>query len=259
VLCTLPVQVTASARENKMPRKPMAPAWCDKRWRCTLCPGGMGNNGRGFARFRNVPCRDPDEHIRKLQPSQGEYIHVARHQYSQVRCLVIPDGTQERCIQPFQITPECFASIRTPGQWCMPCRNELGISADIIPLNNRHVQQLSNDSDAPRAKRRRKAALIWCDNKFRCVHCFPAGQTRRLGARCVDPEKHMPSGVTGEAVVHLADAKYGLFCVPNEAKTTIRDCILAGDCEQCKAMLRKCNMQIELKGNFVPAASTVLS
>ena len=22
-----------------MPRKPMAPAWCDGRWRCTLCPG----------------------------------------------------------------------------------------------------------------------------------------------------------------------------------------------------------------------------
>ena len=74
-----------------------------------------------------------------------------------------------------------------------------------------------------------------------------------------EPESHMPFGVTGEAVVHLADPKYGLFCVPNEAKITIRDCILAGNCEQCKAMLRKCNMQIETKGDFVPAASTVLS
>ena len=53
------------------------------------------------------------------------------------------------------------------------------------------------------------------------LHCFAKGQTRRLGARCTDPTNHMPFGVMGEVVVHLANKYVALFNVPNEANIAL--------------------------------------
>eukprot|EP01046_Picozoa_sp_COSAG06_P018401 COSAG06_NODE_1281_length_10018_cov_15.949894_8_plen_248_part_00 len=49
--------------KRRCTRPPRRFPWCDGNFRCPRCPNGMGPNGRGFTRARNVPCSDPDAHL----------------------------------------------------------------------------------------------------------------------------------------------------------------------------------------------------
>ena len=44
--------------------------WCDSRYRCYKCKGGIGRGGRGFKHAKNVPCKDPVEHLHTT-PQRG--------------------------------------------------------------------------------------------------------------------------------------------------------------------------------------------
>jgi hypothetical protein len=237
---------------------PVPPPWCDGRWRCTVCPGGLGEGGRGYARFRNVGCRDPEGHIINIQPMPNQLIHVCRRACS---CDIYPRRPIVRDSEPrsapFQICSAQYATIQTPTAWCSACTREIDAvpnhpNAAPPPPNaarvlDRHIKPLPANAATRARKRRRESQLLWCDRKYRCVHCFPKGQTRPLSiSRCSDQRAHMPFGIAGEEVVHLAAPYGGLFQIPDDAKATLRDLVASCECGQCRSMLRTCELQVAI-------------
>ena len=61
-----------------------------------------------------------------------------------------------------------------------------------------------------------------------------------------DPRAHMPFGVKGEEIVHLAAPHAGLFQIPDDAKATLRDLVASCECAQCRATLPTCERQVAI-------------
>ena len=56
-------------RNDRVPKP-----WCDGRFRCYMCKGGIGRGGRGFKHAKNVPCEERRKNCRDfLKVSRAEY------------------------------------------------------------------------------------------------------------------------------------------------------------------------------------------
>ena len=157
----------------------------------------MGRGGRGFSRARDVPCKDRAAHMFDLptRPSDG-LMHM---------CTIA-----DACIQTDAF--DALAAIH-PGTegFCSDCNDvytaNISLRIKVQERRERGKRPLARHI-AKRARvvttaRNRLAQLQWCDGKFRCVVCFPQGQTRRLSAkRCSNPREHMPVGKSNYEQVH---------------------------------------------------------
>ena len=118
-------------------------------------------------------------------------------------------------------------------------RNERKLHRHTVRPLHHHIQRLPTSAASCARKRRRESQLIWCDSKYRCVHCRSKGQTRPLSSgQCTDQRAHMPFGIKNEEVVHLAAPNVGLSQIPDDAKPVLRDLVRGCECAKCRAKLR---------------------
>ena len=65
-------------RPCKKPRRaPKLYPWCDARYRCAICPGGLGRDRRGFTRGTRVPCENPAEHLTMVTTSASSFFKMS--------------------------------------------------------------------------------------------------------------------------------------------------------------------------------------
>ena len=214
--------------------------WCDGKYRCMRCPGGLGRGGRGFTRPRSVPCRDRREHMEQPDAlSTADYkVHLSLIPASEEW---YPDATARAAMH------DSITQLRPSVEgWCTECeRATEGTEparkrrrARAAPPLWRHVGARPSCEAAGEvvAKRARTAQLRWCDGAFRCTVCFPKGQTRRLGAkRCSDPAAHMPHGVARDGAVHFLPVVQGARSqLPDECSAQLLAMARADGCERCR-------------------------
>ena len=157
-----------------------APACCDGRWRCLVCPGGLGKRGRGFADLRSVPCSDRDAHLlvwRAHTAMPDETIHL--HQL---------DSSVMQDVLGAAVEPPLNRIVSGSDHgFCEPCADALR-AARARPLET----HLRCQPCAPR-RRNRIEPLPWCDGRFRCVVCrVSSTRLDRFKRMCSDVDAHVP-------------------------------------------------------------------
>ena len=92
----------------------------------------------------------------------------------------------------------------------------------------------------PTKKRQRVAKLVWCDGKHRCLECHPKGMKDRLTCKsCIDPEKHMISGLSRHGVMHAVKRDgTGVYSDEAEMRALVED-MESGMCGQCRSAFPK--------------------
>ena len=225
-------------------RPPRRIPWCDGRFRCTICPKGMGRNGTGYARARNVPCTDPGAH---LTVSDAENCDPQFAQFSDPNAVHfdLPVG---------RALNRDAGDVAKPGNdgWCIACdphklfqNGRMQATTYTIPLDA-HVgtwpegcnrsEAVQHLQPAAPAQRARTAQLPWCDGLYRCAYCLPAGQTRPLGAKqCRDPTAHMPAGARGQFVHFLPSCGTNALRTGDEALLEVSCMRYTGGCGRCAA------------------------
>eukprot|EP01045_Picozoa_sp_COSAG04_P025170 COSAG04_NODE_3255_length_3004_cov_2.042341_2_plen_235_part_00 len=158
-----------------------APAFCDRRWRCLVCPGGLGKRGRGFAHRRSVPCGDRNAHMlvwRAHTSTASGMIHL-----NEVDSFVMQDVLGVAAEPPLN-----RITAGTDRGFCDLCKDAL-LAARARPLES-HIRC------QPCAPRRlnRIEPLPWCDGRYRCIECqVSSARMDRLKKLCSDPGAHVPS------------------------------------------------------------------
>jgi hypothetical protein len=197
--------------KRRCTRPPRRFPWCDGNFRCPRCPNGMGPNGRGFTRARNVPCSDPDAHL--TISDRDNCSEIWSFDFNQVH-FDLPVGRELN---------RSTGDVAKPSGdgWCIACDpHDIYINGRMQPPSHpnpldAHVStwpELWDKTDAvlrlePSApsQRARKVQLPWCDGLYRCIHCAPQGQTRPISSKqCKDPVAHMPMGTRGHFVHFLS-------------------------------------------------------
>jgi hypothetical protein len=202
-----------SAQEPKAKRRRVRPprriAWCDGRFRCSTCVGGMGPDGRGYTRARNVPCVNPDKHL-----TVSDCENCDRYWMSN------PDAVHFDLPNGRRLNRET-GDVAKPGPdgWCIACDAHgqytngrprpptytIPLDAHVGPWPEHWVEtEAVRHLQSGPLQRARKSQLPWCDGLYRCAYCCPTGQSRPIGrAQCSDPSAHMPTGVRGQFVHFL--------------------------------------------------------
>jgi hypothetical protein len=196
---------------------------CDGRYRCLVCPGGLGPGGRGFKRvmqrpgagppWSSVPCVDPVHHMGVLnialrqqpgdlpdqvcpatlqrKPNRGDAVDNVADLFG----LWSP-GIDATILNQLHGTP-CF---------CRRCKfvgqGTHGLASTV------GVQRTTELETIGRIRKQRGGTMIpWCDGRWRCTRCDPKGRTRARNVRCKDKVNHVPtysSSFSGVAMVHFA-------------------------------------------------------
>lgn len=209
-------------------------AYCDSRFRCVHCPGGIGRGGRGFTRARNVPCMDPTDHLRR---SAGLSIDDWRIHPTQF--WAIPEMYASPA--EFEATQRNLALVC--GQWCVQCTRERDDPAPAAkrrrtggarPLASHIARRPAGTGDVS-ATRDRIAQLAWCDSRYRCIVCLPKGQTRRLSSKqCSDRGAHMPHGVSRKETVHFRPVGAAETQLSEEQLLKMKSDGMCHACEGCQ-------------------------
>lgn len=220
--------------------------WCDSRYRCLVCPGGMGPGGQGYTHSHKVPCTDPVRHMAvfNLVLAQQFYLDGASP------CRLCPTMLRQKpchgdardrvadALGLYQPSITCDILLRTQGcpAFCQACNYTGGKGTHGL------VRYVKNDTrDLEQTKRQRAqrggTTIIWCDKRYRCPECNPTGTTRARNVGCKNPAEHMPQysqGFRGTSRVHF---------VTTNAKTDLdRDILYQGlenGCVGCRNVLTR--------------------
>ena len=150
-----------------------APQFCDGRYRCLVCPGGLGYQGQGFQSRGQVPCTNYSEHMLVLRA----YAHDGFVCSSELDADALSDLF------------ESGASIE--GITSATCKFKVCSPSSAPTDDHRPLAQNIRCEPCPKRHRNRQTILRWCTGVYHCPTCnFTATRPCRLG--CADPDAHIP-------------------------------------------------------------------
>ena len=190
-----------------------APPFCDSRFRCLVCEGGMGCKGRGFARCQDVPCSNRSAHMLVWRDHTGyESAPMPAHSDSDSECdetappqyrlgdnASIHVCTLDRSVMLDMVALDGeppLAQMSDDTQWCADCQDAIAASKAARARASKTARPLESqircEPCAPARKRNRIEPLAWCDGRYRCLQCdVSTSRLSTLKKRCSDVS-HIP-------------------------------------------------------------------
>lgn len=151
-----------------------APPFCDGRYRCLVCPGGLGYQGKGFDHRTQVPCTSYGDHMLVLRALAHDKVV---------------------CISEFDahVLSDLFgAGASTKGIASDSCRFHVCSStSEQMTDDHRPLARNIRCQPCPKRCRNRQSLLRWCTGLYHCPTCdVTATRQRRLN--CTNPDAHVP-------------------------------------------------------------------
>ena len=196
--------------------------WCDGRYRCILCPGGLGKGGRGYVNSRSVPCRARTSH---LIPHVSEAMYQRRPTAAVPTCIHWDSNEGRAQDEYVNRRPVVAQIIRAGGDgWCKRCDPAAlhvdgrfphllrGAPAPRNTLLTAHGGLMPKQWDDPVQTQRALASLRqrtrdklhqvpWCDGLYRCVRCCPKGQGLPISREQCEHFDDLPRAKPGSGIV----------------------------------------------------------